>query len=204
MFNINFIGAICGLVCIGGCAANVASSPLGPPLNLAAFLENQTTYETLNYIGVSEYVEATRIITFELTNPRNNPICIRKRKRIGYFGEIDYFNAQGQSYRQNTPTVPGLLSELDAITSESILQFVIVPPGETIQITREIFRDMFPHGSGLFTDNGPFYSQLKVSSTFECTAESVSGGLTPYLASRAMEEGNFVFLSGKVGPFYLQ
>lgn len=197
----SFISVVCGLALIVGCTETDVSRPR---LSLVAIQESQVVYNTLRYTGVSEDAAGIRKISFELTNPRDNPICITKNARIGYFGKIDYYNSQGQSYRRNTPTVPGLLAELDALTSEPLMHFIVVPPGGSLQIVRDIFPEMFPHANVVFAGIGPFYAQLKVDAVFECTPEGVSEGLEAYYRSYAMQNGNFVFLSGKAGPFYLQ
>ncbi len=198
------IGSICGLVFIIGCTMGNITSPSRPPLSLSKYQENQVIYSTIKYIGVIEDADGNRKITFELTNPREISICVTKSERSGYFGEIDYINAQQESYKKNTVTVVHLSAQLDALASSSTYQFIIVPPNKTLRIERDISQGMFPHGNGLFTENGPFYAQLEIDAVFECIAEDVSEGLSAYQRSRAMEEGNFVFLSGKVGPFYLQ
>lgn len=201
MFRIFYFAVTASFLGLVGCTeAN------RPPIDAQAIEENRVTYNNLDYLGVKE-VNGIRTIAFALTNPRSQSICVRKNQRDQYYGEIDYFNVQGNSYRKNIPTEGASRnSNLDSRQSMSNINFAIVESGRVLLIERELLPDMFEYRSERFNfdGSGPFFAELKINSTFECTLDEATRGLNAYEWSQAKEDGNYNFFSGRVGPFYLE
>lgn len=199
----NILWKIFPLILVTGCGSSVVTSPDGPRLSLTAFLENQTAYDTISYLGVKKDTSGKSKLVFQFINPRNETICVPRNSLPNYFGRIDYLNQDGTSYRNSRDTSISLAGDLDSFTSSDTIYFATVSAGGVLQIEREIFEGMFPFGNDLFKGVGPFFATLEVRNVFECIPEQIENGLSAYEMSLEMEKGNFIFRSGKIGPFML-
>ena len=165
----------------------------------------RTIYDTIQYKGIEKRGTDHHVIMFELLNPRNSSICVKNNGHDNYFGEIDYFSEKGDSYKLNTSTEINVLGALNSDTGISKYDtYTVVMKGQTLIIEREISLGLLPDGNQMFMNNGPFYAELRLAHIFECSAKDATISMTSAKRTKALLQGNFVFLSGRIGPFYLE
>lgn len=159
-------------------------------------------YNTLSYLGINFKNNETFKIAFELTNPRDTPICVEQNGSMDYIGSIDFFDNRLTSLMSKYFTVESPEPLFDGVTSDPSRVLTFVDAGQTIKVkrtySRRTFLDSVTETDRDFDLTPKLFAQLEIERAFTCTLKDSQRTWVAKELSLAYLNGNFDFISERV------